>query len=121
MLVIAYVDDLLFLGTEHMQGEIDKIREFIKMDDPAPLRKYLDCTHRVSKTKQKNGDMLTTCEYDMCDALQAAVQDYVGRTGKRLKVADSPYPPDIDKAQQEQLLNRQGEDGAHSASFLMRL
>ena len=95
MLVIAYVDDLLFLGTHEMQAEIKAIRESINIDDPTPLRKYLGCTHNVQKETMKDGGVLTTCEYDMCDALAAAVKLFVSITGQRLKVVDSPYPPDI--------------------------
>ena len=65
------------------------------MDGPAPLLKYLGCTHHVHKETLKDGGVLTRCEYDMCDALAAAVKLYVSITGQRLKIVDSPYPPDI--------------------------
>ena len=39
LVIIAYVDDLLFLGTPHMHAEIAEIRKSIKMDDPSPLQK----------------------------------------------------------------------------------
>ena len=95
LLIIAYVDDLLFLGTEEMGEEIRQIRRSINMDEPAPLKKYSGCTHHVIKETQKDGSVLTKCEYDMCDALVAAVRLYVSTTDQRLKTADSLYPPDI--------------------------
>ena len=39
LLIIAYVGDLLFLGTKEVWGEIEKIRGSIKMDDPTPIKK----------------------------------------------------------------------------------
>ena len=41
MLVIAYVDDLVFLGTQEMHAEIKAMRAFISTDDPAPSRSTL--------------------------------------------------------------------------------
>ena len=57
----------------------------------------------------------------MCDALAAAVRLYVDTTGQRLKVADSPYPPDISDKELSKLLELPGTAGEHSASFLMKL
>merc|ERR1712032_260033 len=65
--------------------------------------------------------MGTTCEYDMCDALAAAVRTYVSITGQRLKIADSPYPPDIGEKELAHNLSQPGVAGEHSASFLMKL
>ena len=57
----------------------------------------------------------------MCDALAAAVKLYVSITGQRLKVADSPYPPDIGEKELAHALEQPGVAGEHSASFLMKL
>ena len=78
-----------------MGDEIKIIRQSINMDEPAPLNKYLGCTHKVTKETLKDGSVLTKCEYDMCDALAAVVKLYVSITGQRLKMADIPYPPDL--------------------------
>ena len=68
MMVKAYVDYLLFLGTEGMQEEIKKLRTKIKMDDPATLSKYLGCNHRFSK--EKSGEaVVTKVEWSITSAM----------------------------------------------------
>ena len=64
---------------------------------------------------------MAACEYDMCAALAAAVQTFVSITGQRLKIVDSPYPPDIGEKELAHNLEQPGVAGEHSASFLMKL
>ena len=111
LLIVVYVDDLLFRGTKEMNGDIAAIRELVKMEDPSPIGKFLGCQHNVTKVKLPSGATETTCEFDMVDSLQAGVQDYKDISGQRLKEVDSPYPPDLPQAQLDE----------HCASFLMRL
>ena len=112
---------MLFLGTDDMWDDGKPIRQSIIMDEPAPVKKYLGYTHNVHKETLKDGSVLAKCEFDMCDALAAAIKLYVSITGQRLKMADSPSPPDLREKELARLFEQEGSAGEHSVSFLMKL
>ena len=120
MLVIAYVDDLLFLGSKGMREEIATLRKRIKMDDPTVLSKYLGCNHHFN-TKSVGGETVTTVEYDMMDYFREACSIYKSETGLSLKSVDSPYAPDLPSGQLDKLLESAGRFADKAASFLMKL
>jgi hypothetical protein len=120
MVVVAYVDDLLFLGTNGMSKEISALRELVQMEDPEPLAKYLGCNHRITK-KTVGKDVETNVALDMCDYFKQACEVYVGKTGLALKAVDSPYVPDLPTGQMDKLPAEPGKFGEHAASLLMKL
>jgi hypothetical protein len=122
-IIIAYVDDLLFLGTKGPKGhqrEIAKLRLRVKMDDPDVLSKYLGCHHSFSK-KTVEGNVVTESQYDMADYMRQACEVYTEKTGLSLKAADSPFAPELPDAQLQELLAKPGRYQQHSASVLMKL
>ena len=119
-LVIAYVDDLLFLGGDHIRKTIERLRNEVAMEDPTPISKYLGCNHNV-RTTGKGQEQLTTVEFDMRQYFASAVEAFKTETGSKLSKAVTPYVPDLPKAQQQQLLEDKGQHAAQAARYLMRL
>ena len=109
-----------FPGTKGMKEEIDTLRKRIKMDDPAPLGKYLGCNHRF-KHDTVGGEKVTTVEYDMVDYFSDACSIYMKETGLSLKPVDSPYALDLPSGQLDKLLESAGRSGDKASSFLMKL
>jgi hypothetical protein len=106
--VIAYVDDLLFLGPKgRMDKDITALRGRVHMEDPAPLAKYLGCNHRFTSTKLGK-DTVTRSVLDMSDYFKQACELYVSKTGLSLKPVDSLYAPDLPQAQLDKLMEDPG-------------
>ncbi len=120
MVVIAYVDDLLFLGTPGMHSEIVALRKRVEMEDPQTLSKYLGCNHRCSSTKLGR-DTVTRSVLDMSDYFKRACELYISKTGLSLKPVDSLYAPDLPQAQLDKLMEDPSKFGGDAASLLMKL
>ena len=117
---VLYVDDLVMLGGPSLTGLIKELQKVVEMEEPAPLNKYLGCSHSISTTGEK-GSRITECEFDMQDYTLAAIDEYVKNTGLTLKSAPTPFAPVLPSDQLDVLLATKGRFGEHAASHLMKL
>ena len=90
------------------------------MEEPEPLTKYLGCHHRISKSAVGK-HVVTKVELDMCDYFEQATELYKEMTGLPLKLADSPYAPELPTGQMDALLEQPGKSGERAVSLLMKL
>ena len=68
-IVDVYVDDLVLYGSKAKGGlgaEIAEVRKHIRMDDPAPMGRYLGVNHRTS-VMGPVGNKTSEVEFDMID------------------------------------------------------
>ena len=101
LFLVIYVDDFKLAGpTENLAEGWKLLKQGIKMDDPAPLDRYLGCHQRIAN-QEVDGQMVRSITYDMSDFLSSCVDRYlelaqVGR--EKLKQVKTPYLQASDKA-----------------------
>ena len=116
IIVVAYVDDLILVGMDLAPGLLEAIRREIKMEDPAPLHKYLGCKHEYKKTGE-----LTTMTWKVGEYLKSSCDHFEEVAGIKLNPAATPYATEIPRDRMDENLNSPGKWGSMSASLLMRL
>ena len=115
-----YVDDFKFAAHEDDVNEAWKaIKSKVKLEDPAPLKLYLGCTHKVhngqlskearapgswlpiegcKKVSDSNYHQVRCMEYDMSSFVAQCVSSYLELTGSRVtKLSAKAATPFIDE------------------------
>ena len=120
IIICVYVDDLVILGPKAMYPVLEALRKEIEMDDPHTLKKYLGCFHHFLETTV-NGEKPVTIQFDMADYFRSAFEIFVTETGETQKPASTPFAPEINSEDLDNLLNTPDKLSAKAASFIMKL
>ena len=91
VLLVIYVDDLLGSGKEaSVRACLVNLRKDLKFSEPERIDKYLSCVHKFWKVDEK----ITQVQFNMCDYLRRACDDFVADNKIQLKHVPTPYVPE---------------------------
>ena len=117
IVIITYVDDLLFVGdTDKINSEMEYVRANIKMELPVTITKYLGVHHHVERTSTG-----TSFEFDMRDYLISAVKAFEETQGVNVKTSPTPYVPAAPQHNFEQMMSTPGVYKDIAATYVMKL